>query len=186
MKCLLKASVFIIILSILTLGPASALAGAQDAYAVTYMNARVVEAAPDGNSLTILDGDGRTRALRMDRDAGVRLGNLQMGDEVLITARGSGESLTVTRLKVTQMVSAAGAAGMAPPSVDAVLLAQARRQRPNPYSLLNPSVPLDSPASPWARRRAESRAWAVYVATSAPAQRTSLGGTPVFTLGQAR
>jgi hypothetical protein len=40
-----------------------------------------------------------------------------------------------------------------PASLNASDYIAARRQRPNPYSLINPMFPRDSPKNPWARRR---------------------------------
>jgi hypothetical protein len=83
----------------------------------------------------------------------VRLANLRMGDEVVVTAYGPEDALVVTGVRVVETPPAASTTVTALPwSAGGYYAAQ--RQRPNPYSLLNPMFPRDSPKNPWARRRA--------------------------------
>ena len=137
---------------------AAAQSAAQPPAGVVYMNAHVVAAALDGRSLTVVGTDGHTRTLPIDPQASVRVRNLRMDDEVLITARGHEDAPVITGVKLSGLSGAtaaapavAGSAGLSVADYFA-----ARRQRPNPYSLVNPMFPPDSPKNPWSWRRPAS------------------------------
>jgi hypothetical protein len=125
--------------------PAAALAESS----TTFMNARVVGPSADRRSLAVVGADGHTRTLPIDPRASVSLAGLRMGDEIIVTARGREEALVITGVR---LIGAQTAIAM-PASLNASDYIAARRQRPNPYSLINPMFPRDSPKNPWARRR---------------------------------
>ena len=138
--------------------PAAAVAqsAAQPPVTVVYMNARVVAASLDRRSLTVVDTDGHSRTLPIDPHASVRVGNLRMNDEVLITVRSQEDKPVIAGVKLSQPSAtppATAPAIAAPAGLSAGDYFAARRQRPNPYSLVNPMFPPDSPKNPWSRRR---------------------------------
>src|SRR5438034_7633429 len=137
---------------------AAAQSAAQPPVTVVYMNARVVAASLDRRSLTVVGTDGHARTLAIDPHASVRVGNLRMDDEVLITLRGHDDTPVISDVKLSALSRASEAAAMAPAVAAPAGLSAgdylaARRQRPNPYSLVNPMFPPDSPKNPWSRRR---------------------------------
>jgi hypothetical protein len=134
---------------------------AEPAASTVFMNARIVAASPDGRSLTVVGTDGHSRTLAIDSRSSVRPAGLRMGDEVIVTARGLEDVLVVTGVRVVETVPATAATApvatapgsTAPAAFSAADYFAARRQRPNPYSLINPMFPRDSPKNPWSRRR---------------------------------
>jgi hypothetical protein len=138
---------------------AAAQSAAEPPVTVVYMNARVVAASLDGRRLTVVDTDGHSRTLPIDPHASVRVGNLRMDDEVLITVRSQEDKPVIAGVKVSGLSRAADAAPATAPAVAAPAglsagdYFAARRQRPNPYSLVNPMFPPGSSKNPWSRRR---------------------------------
>jgi hypothetical protein len=127
----------------------------------TFMNARVVGPSADRRSLAVVGADGHTRTLPIEPRASASLAGLRMGDEIIVIARGREDSLVITGVRVVGAQPAMGArpaigsqtALATPASLNASDYIAARRQRPNPYSLINPMFPRDSPKNPWARRQ---------------------------------
>jgi hypothetical protein len=128
---------------ILTLGLASipTVAPAQTA-AVAYVQATVVEPKPGDGSLDFVTASGRPKTARVRGRALAGLPNLQPGDEVILTLEGPAERPVVTSMKVSRVAPA-------PPPVETLASPYAwtttvssRPSWPNPYSRINPGLPL--------------------------------------------
>jgi hypothetical protein len=125
-------------------------AAAQSA-AVAYVQATVVEANPGRGSLGFVTASGRSRTARAHGRALSSLPHLQPGDEVILTIEGPAERPVVTSVKVSRTVPA-------PPPTETLgspyawtATVSSRPSWPNPYSRINPGLPLRPARAPLSR-----------------------------------
>jgi hypothetical protein len=109
---------------------------------VAYVQATIT--APDAatGSLGYMDASGRSRVARVSGPAAASLPNLRPGDEVILTVEGPSDRSVVTSVKVSRVVPA-------PPPPQPVVgpyawtqTVSSRPSWPNPYSRINPGLPL--------------------------------------------
>jgi hypothetical protein len=129
--------------------PAAVTVGADPqsaAPSVAYVQATISEPDPSGRSLGFVTASGRARVAPVAAAARGRLGSLRPGDEVILTLEGSAERPVITGVKVSRLtpgapVAEAGAPAGAP-APPAMIPGSSRPSWPNPYSRLNPGLPM--------------------------------------------
>ena len=138
------------LLLLVVLAAASA-SPAQADPAVSYVQATVAEPNPGARSLAFVTASGRSGVARARGRALASLSNLRPGDEVILTLEGPSDRPVVTSIKVSRVVPA-------PPPVETLAspyawttMASSRPSWPNPYSRINPGLPLRPTRAPRAR-----------------------------------
>jgi hypothetical protein len=130
-------------LVVLVLGAAAARGEPQTGGSVAYVQATVTEASPAAGSLGFVTASGRARILRTSGSALTRVPNLRPGDKVILTLEGPPDRPVVTAVKVSQLVPAPPAAEAAGQYAQAMVMPGASRPSwPNPYSRINPGLPM--------------------------------------------
>jgi hypothetical protein len=104
---------------------------------VAYVQATVAEPNPSAESLSFVSASGRASVARVGGAARSSLSNLRVGDEVILTLEGS----VITAVKVSRLVQPAAAAE-AVAAVPMVIPGASRPSWPNPYSRINPGLPI--------------------------------------------
>lgn len=124
---------------------------AQAQPAVAYVQATIAEPSPAARSLAFVTASGRSRVAPARGRALAILPNLRPGDEVILTLEGPPGRAVVTSVKVSRAVPA-------PPPVETLAspyawttMAPSRPSWPNPYSRINPGLPLRPARAPRAR-----------------------------------
>jgi hypothetical protein len=105
--------------------------------AVAYVQATVAEPSPTTGSLGFVTASGRAGEARVGGAARARLASLRPGDEVILTLEGS----IITSVKVSRLAQAAPAAE-AVEAAPMVIPGASRPSWPNPYSRINPGLPM--------------------------------------------
>jgi hypothetical protein len=108
-----------------------------DAPAVAYVQATVAEPSPSTGSLGFVTASGRAREARVGGSACARLASLRPGDDVILTLEGS----VITSVQVSRLAQAAPAAD-AVETAPMVMPGASRPSWPNPYSRINPGLPM--------------------------------------------
>jgi hypothetical protein len=109
---------------------------------IAYVQATIVEPDPTAGSLGFVTAGGRSRTARASGPALASLRNLQPGDEAILTLEGPADRPVVTSVKVSRVVPP-------PPPPDTLAspyawtqMVPSRPSWPNPYSRMNPGLPL--------------------------------------------
>jgi hypothetical protein len=156
---------------VLVLGPAVGAEAQTGAPSVAYVQATVTESNPAAGSLGFVTASGRTRMLRASGSALLRVPNLRPGDEVILTLEGPSDRPIVTAVKVSGLVAAAPSMEPASQYAQAMMLPGASRPSwPNPYSRINPGLPMRPTRAARARGGTFSVMPAVLAAAPAPPQ----------------
>jgi hypothetical protein len=119
--------------------------------AVAYVQATIAEPSPAAGALAFVTASGRSRVARARGRALASLPHLRPGDEVILTLEGPSERPVVTSVKVSRTVPA-------PPPMESLAspyawtaTASSRPSWPNPYSRINPGLPLRPARAPLTR-----------------------------------
>jgi hypothetical protein len=108
-----------------------------DAPAVAYVQATVAEPSPTTGTLGFVTASGRAGEARVGGAARARLASLRPGDEVILTLEGS----VITSVKLSRLAQAAPSAE-AVETAPMVIPGASRPSWPNPYSRINPGLPM--------------------------------------------
>ena len=125
---------------------AAAAAAANPAHGQTvpmaYVQATVVEPNAGAGSLAYVTASGQSRVARARGRALASLPNLRPGDEVILTVEGALERPVVTSVKVSRVVPAPSPAETLAGPYAWTQTVPSRPSWPNPYSRINPGLPL--------------------------------------------
>jgi len=120
--------------------------------AVAYVQATVVEPNPAAGSLGFVSAGGQSRVVRAGGRALASLPNLRPGDDVILVLEGPATRPVVTAVKMARPAPAMPAAEtVTSPYAQAMTTSSSRPSWPNPYSRINPGLPLRPARAPRAR-----------------------------------
>jgi hypothetical protein len=110
---------------------------------VAYIQATVAEPNAAAGTLGFVNASGQSRVLRARGRALASLPNLRPGDEAILTLEGPAGHSIVTAVKVSRVVPAAPPAEtFDSPYAQAMAMTPSRPSWPNPYSRINPGLPM--------------------------------------------
>ena len=113
---------------------------------VAYVQATISEPNPSAGSIGFVTASGRARVAPVAAAARGRVPNLRPGDEVILTLEGSAERPIITNVKVSRLapgpVAAEAGAPASAPALPAMIPGSSRPSWPNPYSRINPGLPM--------------------------------------------
>lgn len=110
---------------------------------VAYIQATVATPDPAAGSLEFVSASGHSRVLRARGRALASLPNLRPGDDVILTVEGPVSRRVVTAVKVSRVVPAPPPEqALGSPYAQATMMTSSRPSWPNPYSRINPGLPL--------------------------------------------
>ena len=138
------------VLLVAALAAASATA-AHAQSAVAYVQATIAEPNPATGALAFVTASGQSRVARARGRALASLPQLRPGDEVILTIEGPSERPVVTSVKVSRTVPAPPPAETLGSPYAWTATASSRPSWPNPYSRINPGLPLRPARAPLTR-----------------------------------
>jgi hypothetical protein len=109
---------------------------------VAYVQATVVEPNAGAGSLAYVTASGQSRVARARGRALASLPNLRPGDEVILALEGALDRLVVTSVTVSRVVPAPPPAETMASPYAWTQTVPSRPSWPNPYSRINPGLPL--------------------------------------------
>jgi hypothetical protein len=119
---------------------------------VAYVQATVVEPNAAAGSLGFVTAGGRSRTARASGSALASLSRLQPGDEAILTLEGPADRPVVTAVKVSRVVPPPPPPEtLASPYAWTQTMVPSRPSWPNPYSRINPGLPMRPARAPRGR-----------------------------------